>query len=190
MMRVDPGAKEVAEKQYRAAIATSPKRQELFFRFAEYYMRTNRKEEGLALLKQAVEFDPEIGDSHWMYGLSLLYDAAHKAEGAKELVLSQTVKYRFKPVEARQFIPLIEAAAIEKNDALLKKFADQIVNSPVGPTDVYLQFVSGYQKLGYSKEAEAMLDFITRYDPAAPEKFEELGKSAAAKVGEGGELTR
>ncbi len=62
----------VSESSIKKAFEFSPKRQQIYYTFSKLKLIQDKKDEAVALLKEAVDLDPLSGDPHFIYGLFLL----------------------------------------------------------------------------------------------------------------------
>jgi len=161
------------ERQYRAAIETSPKRQQLYYGLARLYLQTKRPQLAVDIYRQVRDFDPELGEGHWMYGLSLYYDLSSIQDGAKELVASQAVAYRYALQDAREIIPLVDAYVTLKDQAGLKKYVlDRLQNFPKGTAVVYAELAQKLQDAKWNDARDELLAFAQTVDPSTKDTFE------------------
>ncbi len=180
MMNYVPQDAALAEAQYKSAIKTSPKRQQLYYGLANLYTRTGRLDEGLALDKEALDFDLDVGEAHWTYGISLFYDKGDKVNGAKEIIASQTAKYRYAIPSTQSLVAVADAylALNDKNGlhALLQRLPD------VPPSSVsdYLQLALRYHEAGLSDDRDQVISAASQLDPNAKEEFVQLLSSSAS----------
>lgn len=171
-----PGAEKVSEEQFKEAIRTSPKRQELYYALANLYRRQRRTAEAVELEKQARDFDPEVGQARYMYGLGLFYDMGDKTNGAKEILASQTVRYVYPPTEIRQLVPLADAAIVLNDKETLKKLVSYVPGIPAGQITFYIQLALRYHLAGLVEEEKQVLDFATTIDPSVRDQFNQAVK--------------
>jgi len=73
-----------AEAVLQTAIQNTPKWPEYYDALAQTYLLEGRNDEALALLKKAVEINPENGVALWMYAFPLIWNH-HEQEGRAEL---------------------------------------------------------------------------------------------------------
>lgn len=163
-----------AEKQYLASIETSPKRQQLFFALARLYAAEGRLPETIELYKKVVDFDPELGQAHWMYGLSLYYDGQRQQLGAKEIAASQTVSYPYTYTDAREFLAMADAYTVLNDRVAFAKVVNHLSDTPVADATTYAQLAYRYDFLGMTAERDTVLAFATKTDPRVNQLFLEL----------------
>ncbi len=174
MMNYLPQEGAIAEAEYRAAIQTSPKRQQLYYGLANLYIRTGHLDEGIALQKQALDFDPSVGEAHWTYGLTLFYEKGDRANGARELAASQTARYPYTLPDIRTVIPLVEAYIQLKDENALQKLVDRLSNIPTSPVADYLQLALRYHQAGNSEGRDKIIAYASQFDPNAKAEFVQL----------------
>lgn len=133
----NPTYTQMAANLYQKALTTSPKRQQLFFALADFSYRQNQIDQGLAYEKQAMQADPELGQGHLAYGISLLYRKHDQANGAKEILLSQSVAFPY-GLTLTELPTVVDAAFIAKDQAALKYLIEHY--SGLGISDQYVSF--------------------------------------------------
>ena len=72
------------ENELEAGLRISTNRQELMFLLSNIKMRLNKPRESIALLEQAIEVNPKVGESWWR--LALIYKVMGNGEKAKEVI--------------------------------------------------------------------------------------------------------
>jgi len=83
MAVADPTCLPKAEKAFRKAIELAPKWPESYDGLGATYLTEGKVDEGLALLKRAVEINPSNSTARWMYAFPLI--RSHRVEGLAEL---------------------------------------------------------------------------------------------------------
>jgi len=73
-----------SEKLLEHALKLSPQRQQIMYSLAAIKMELNKKQEALDLYKQAIEDNPDIGESYWR--LAYTYKQMDKMDKAKEVI--------------------------------------------------------------------------------------------------------
>ncbi len=164
----------VAEREFRLAIETSPKRQQLFYGLANLYLRTNRVPDAIALYRQVRDFDLELGEGHWMYGLATFYDANNRQEGAKELIASQNVRYPYRLKEGRELVPLADAYLTMGDVNGFRGLAATINNQPVAEATFYVQLAYKYDRLQFPEERDTVLAFATQHYSDARQQYDQF----------------
>lgn len=147
------------EKVYQDTIATSPKRQQLYFALARLYISENRLSDALETYKKVRDFDPELGQGHWMYGLSLYYDKQDRLAGAKELAESQTVTYPYAFTDAREFMAVADAYQLLNDKEGMKKLIARLPDVPLGEAATYAQLAHRYELMSMPTERDQVLSF-------------------------------
>lgn len=180
--RLFPEDVRLVEEQYREAIKTSPKRQQLYYNLGRFYLQQGRKQEAYELFRQAVDFDPNVGESHWYLGLTLLLDLNQREAGAKELAAAVQSSAPY----SLQFVrnAAIVASAFEiLNDtkgflALLQK----LPQLSGGDVPTYLEFARIAERMGLLRERDLLLQAIVKADPTVSPRFAPLlvGHSATS----------
>ncbi len=178
MMDTVPEAAKIAEEQYKKAIQTSPKRQQLFFNLARLYERQGRIDEAMALQKQARDFDVEVGETRWSYGLALFYTKQDRTEGAKELAASQTAQFPHALASVTEAEYLADAYLTLNDVDGLKKLALKIATLPAGKVDEYARIALRLHAVGLAESRDAVLNFGATIDHSIGFVFDSLLKQA------------
>ncbi len=112
-----------------------------------------------------MEADPELGQAHLAYGISLLFRNKDQVNGPKEILLSQTVKF---PYEAglRELPAVSEAAFLVKDTAVLKLMIQRY--SQLGTTNDFLAY---YTDFGRRLTAAGYNDLLEEFYRALPQTF-------------------
>lgn len=171
-----------AERRYQQAVKTSSKRQQLLYGLAQLYLQTRKTDEAVEIYRSVRDLDPALGEGHWMYGLALMYDKQQQNEGAKEILQSQTVAYKYVLKEQRELMPLLEAHLIV-NDA--QATADLIERLPMiikGNAEQYAQFAVGLDKTGHADLRERVLAYGIGADPKTAEAYKLLSQQYLKSV--------
>ncbi len=157
-----PADAETAAQLYQRAVETSPRRQQLFFALADFSYRQNKPEEALAYEKKAMEQDPELGQAHLAYGISLLFRKRDEVNGPKEIFLSQTVAFPYS-LTMQELPAVSEAAFLVKDKGMLKLLIDRY--SKRGTTTEYLRF---YVDFARRLTAAGYTDLLEEFYRALP----------------------
>ncbi|MFH1620598.1 MAG: O-antigen ligase family protein [Patescibacteria group bacterium] len=173
-----------AEIEYLASIKTSPRRQQLYFSLGRYYIERGRKEEGYNEFKQASDFDPEIGEGHWMIGLSLMYDLNRQEEGARELAASQNVISPYLLKDTREAVALSGAYSLLGDKEGMKKLVDLLPGLTGGSMDYYLGIAKVLESLGMIDERNLLLGAMSRLDQTFMARMEPLRNGSATSIDE------
>ena len=89
------------------ALSYSPKRQQIIFNLANFYLQINRFDDAIKLLQQTIDDDPKIAEGYWR--LAYMYKLSGKTDKAKEIldlaeknnaIFSDTDKEIFKQILA------------------------------------------------------------------------------------------
>ena len=161
-----PEDKPLAIEQYQEAIRTSPKRQQLYFSFARFYLLQGDKEKALDLYKQAVELNPNVGEAHWYLGLTLAYDFGMKEEGAKELVASANASSAYGLQNTQDAVALAGAYDVLKDPEGFKALLLKIPSLSGGSAQLFLELARAAEHLNLIEERNLILGAIVRNDPS------------------------
>lgn len=143
MAAFNPSYTVTAFSLYQKALETSPRRQQLYFALADFSYGQNKPQEALAYEKRAVELDPELGQARLGYGLSLSYRGNDVQNGAKEILLSQTVSFPY-VLSIQEFPAVAEAAFFMKDRNVLNLLIERY--SQLGSTSQHAQLYGEFGK--------------------------------------------
>ncbi len=180
MIGLMPSEASVSEKYYQAAIATSPKRQQLFYGLARLYMMTGNIDPAINLFRTVISFDEDYGEGYWNLGLTLYYDKHQFQEGAEAMKKSQTVHYKYIFSNPRELVALMEAYAYLNDDESLTNMVNNIDDPQKflqGNAEVYAQMAMVLTVKGKNDLRDTLLEKATKIDPKTPEAFNALVKS-------------
>ncbi len=169
-----PSEAAIAEREYLAGIETSPKRQQLYYGLGNLYLRMGRKTEMFDLYRKVKDFDLDLGEGHWMYGLVLFYDKPDAQEGSKELLLSQSAKYPHIYNDARELIPMADAYITLGDKEGLRHLVDHLSDVPVTQANFYAQLAFKYHLAHLDEEQEKVLAFAETQDPSVRQLFQNI----------------
>ncbi len=155
----------IAEREYLAAIKTSPKRQQLFYSLGRLYLMHGNKDAAYNTFKQAEDFDPGVGESHWYVGLTLTYDQNKQAEGAKELAAALSAISPYALKDAREGLVAAQAYETLKDADGFRKLLTQMQSLGGGSVELYLELARIAERMGLIPERNVVLNAITRADP-------------------------
>lgn len=183
IMMLQPSEAPVAEIQYKAAIETSPKRQQLHYGLARLYLQTGNLDPAITVFRNVAEFDPENGEPFWNLGLTLFYDKRAFQEGAEYIQKSQTAKFKYRMMSAREFVPLVEALLFLNDEALIKEFITNLANPDhyiPGTADVYAQLAYRLQQANKNELRDQLLAEAVKVAPTTVDAFNALLIQASA----------
>jgi len=172
----------LAEEQYKESIRTSPKRQQLHYSIARFYLERNRKEDGLDHFKQALEFNPNVGESHWYVGLSEMFDFMKVEEGAKEMAAAMSVKAPYQLKDAREAVALAMAYEVLKDKAGFETVIKALPTLGGGSTSLYLEIARIAERLGLIENRNLLLGAIAQADPTFAAKIQPLQMGSATSI--------
>ena len=141
---------------------------------AQLYLQTKHTDEAVEMYRRVKDFDPELGEGHWMYGLALMYDKQQREEGAKEVLQSQKVAYKYILKEARELTPLLEAHLVMNDVNAFRDLIERLPNYVRGSAEQYAQFAIGLEKLGHADLRERALAYGNSADPKTAEVYKLL----------------
>ncbi|MDQ7815056.1 MAG: O-antigen ligase [Patescibacteria group bacterium] len=189
MSRYVPEDSAKAEVQYLESVRTSPKRQQLQYSLARYYLENNRKEEGLDTFKLALEFNPNIGESHWYVGLSELYDFGQREIGAGEIIQAFKVRTPYQLKDVREAVAAADAYTIMGDKEGLKTLIPKLPNLSGGSVPYYLEIARSCEKLDLMEERNLILGALQKADPTLSPRLEPLQNGSATSIDDSLRLT-
>ncbi|MBI4138645.1 O-antigen ligase family protein [Candidatus Uhrbacteria bacterium] len=179
----------LADREYKKALALSPKRQQLLYSYARFLVNTNRPDEATELLKEAVALDDEIGESHWLLGIHLLFNRQDVERGAQEIVKSQRVSSRYVLQEGRESLAL--ALAYEQTNDIegLKSLIVLLPTLPQAELDVYVQIARAMERKGLTAERDRILNALSKIDSNFATRIMPLKLGTVSSIQEALDLT-
>ncbi len=161
------------EARYNIAIATSPKRQQLYYSLSRLYFQTRRPELAVDLYRKVRDFDPDFGEGHWTLGLSLMYDVVgKKEEGVKEVIISQNVLIRYALQDPRELEPLFDAYLTAKDDIGLRGVIDRLATLPKADAALYAKLAHMLQDAGKTDLRDLVLTYGQSIDQQTRTAFD------------------
>jgi O-antigen ligase/tetratricopeptide (TPR) repeat protein len=174
----------IAEEQYQKALELSPKRQQLFYSYARFLIDHGKSDKALELLKQVVDLDVELGESHWLLGLHYYFDRQMLQEGADELIKAVTVKYPYSFREAREVMALAMAYDTKGQKEELVKLMDLLPTLPRASSAVYVQIARVMEHQGLIEERDRILKALINIDAMLALRLAPLFNGSAATIDE------
>jgi O-antigen ligase len=172
----------LAEEQYKEAIRTSPKRQQLQYSIARFYLERNKKEEGLDYFKQALEFNPNVGESLWYVGLSTMFDFMKMEEGAAQMAAAMTAKAPYVLKDAREAVALAMAYEVLKDQEGMRSLIKTLPSLNGGSSQMYLEIARILERMEMIDERNLILGAIAQADKAYIGKFLPLTQGTATTI--------
>lgn len=138
-----PADMQTALQLYQRAVETSPRRQQLFFALADFYYRQNQPEVAMSYEKKAVDEDPDLGQAHLAYGISLLFRKKDAVNGPREILLSQTSPFPYE-LGVRELPAVAEAAFLVKDKEAISLLINRYASNAV--TTELIQFWTDFAR--------------------------------------------
>lgn len=174
----------LTEEYYLKSIETSPKRQQLYFGLARLYSQLGQSQKTYDTLKQAVEFDDQVGESWWYFGLVSMLDLAKVDEGADAIIKSQTVKTPYAYQTVSDAIQIAHAASYKKDTDLLKKILERLPTLGGGSIAGYLEIARSMEKSNLLEERNVILNALVKADPSLVDKLKPLSEGTVQTIDE------
>ncbi len=152
----------VSEQLYLRSIETSPKRQQLHYGLARLYMMVGQIDMALEIMKRVRDFDPELGEGYWNYGITLMLDKGDVDAGSEQVVKAINVSYPYQFKDPREYAVLIEAAGYRQDKESLKLFLERWNDGPRPTVEQAAQLVVLLERKGMTEMRELYLSFIER----------------------------
>src|SRR3989344_229053 len=177
-------AKEIAlaEREYRAAIETSPKRQQLYYSLSRMYSLLGRKEESLDVVKQALEFNRNIGEGWWYVGVTAWFDLGKPYEGAEAILEAVKAKSKYPLRSVRDALILAQAAEMKNDPETLKSVVPMLPTLGGGSSSMYLDIARIMERMGLLQERNLILNALQQVDPSIAPKLDALRKGNATSI--------
>lgn len=175
----------LSERLYLQSIDSSPKRQQLYYGLARLYAQVGQIEKTRETLKKAVDFNENIGESWWYYGLVSWLDLGKEAEGTQAVVRAMTAKSKFIPQRVADVMQIARAAQIQKNTDLLRSTMDMISGlSGGGSVDQYLAIAKIMEAEGLIEERNKILNSLASKVPDLVQKLKPLASGVVQTIDE------
>lgn len=171
------------ERAYLDAIETSPKRQQLHTGLARFYLQAKRTDDAIRVYKTVLDFDTELGESHWMYGLALFFDGNKKDEGAKEIVASQDVTYRYALRDPRELQPLLQAYLYAHETERIRGVVEHLDQYPLGSPQAYAEAAFLLHTEGGTEFEQAFIDRAESLVPGSRDAYTKRLNGDAVTLG-------
>lgn len=164
MSTVIPEDAALADAAYKKTIEFSPKRQQMFFSYSRFLLTQKRPDEAQELLKQAVSFDPEVGEAHWLLGLHLFFDRREYVAGATEIIKARKVLAPYTLQNAQDAAVLAYANEVLGDKEALKAVVQMLPSLPESPSSVYLDIAQVMERSGLMEERNMIVNALARMD--------------------------
>lgn len=178
-----------AEEQFKAAIAESPKRQQLFFAYARLLADEGRFDEAVTQLKLAASFDEAIGEAWWQIGVSYWFDQDKPQEGAPFIVKSQKALVPFALRSAQDAALVAQAYEIVGDKDSLKKLMEVLPTLPPAAPDVYNDIAQTMERQGLIDERNLIISAVINSDPTYKARLKPLLDGTVKTIEEALKLT-
>jgi tetratricopeptide (TPR) repeat protein len=179
-----------AETYYLKALETSPSRQQIMYSLGRFYIQLGKKQEGLNMFQRAVNVDPDLGESHWFLGLSLVYDQNQVLEGSKEIVKAETSPAPYVLKDVREATALAYAYDVLHDTKGLIYVMEQLPGLQGGSTELYLAIVRLLEKNNMIAERDRMLGAMKRFDETIAPRLVPLENGSATSIDASFNLTQ
>jgi tetratricopeptide (TPR) repeat protein len=181
MVAISSTEAQVSYEQYQQAIATSPKRQQLWYGLARLYLQTGQLDKAVEVFKTVRDFDPEDGIGPWNYGLILMYDKASQTndnalrlQGAQEIKKAMEDQWPYALSSGRELLPLFDAYIVLQDQAGLSKWVDKLGDFPVGDASTYAQLALKMNIIQLPDLRDKILDFGEKTAPGTKDAYAKL----------------
>lgn len=172
----------IAEREYRRAIELSPKRQQLYYSFAEFLTKTERKDEATEFLQQAAAFDEEIGESQWTLGNHLWFERNKPAEAAPYLIRAHEVAIPYAFRDAREVLLLAFAYELQGQKEKIAPLLNVLTTLPQAPLEVYLEIAKIMERQGFIDQRNLLLGALVRLDPTIQTRLMPLIQGSVTSI--------
>ena len=162
MSRVLPEDAPKAEAEYKEAIRTSPKRQQLWFSYGRFLIQQNRAKDANDAFHTALDFDQNVGESWWFYGISL-YGLKQANEGAQAVASSTRVSAPYQPQSLREVLAITEAFLTVHDREGLKKLwivLPQFTSDRMA-LNLYLDLARIAEKMGENELRDPLVKWLS-----------------------------
>jgi O-antigen ligase/tetratricopeptide (TPR) repeat protein len=172
----------LCEREFKRAIDTSPKRQQLFYSLARLYSMTGRKDESRETLQQALDFDKNIGESWWYLGVTDWFDYGRTDQGADEVLNAMKAKSRYTLQTVRDAAIVGQAAVLKHDTETLKSLLPMLPNLAGGSTSLYIDIARMMESAGLIQERNEILNALQQIQPSISPQLEGLRNGTATSI--------
>lgn len=172
----------LSEREYRTAIKTSPKRQQLYYSLGRLYSQLNRREESLDALKQALEFNKNVGESWWYVGVTEWFDFNRVDEGATAVLEAFKARGPYQMHTVREALILARAASLKNDPGTLKRIVPMLPSLSGGSIGLYMDIARIMERAGLIQERNMILNALQQIDPSVKPKLEALRNGTATSI--------
>lgn len=162
------------EQEYRTAIKTSPKRQQLYYSLGRFYLERGKKQEGYELFRQAAEFDQDVGESRWFVGLVLMFELNRQEDGARELVASVKASSPYQLKNVRDAATLATAYGLLQDRVGFLALVPRLNDFRGGEPGLFLEIARVAERMGLTQERDAVLAGLIKDNPPLAPRFAPL----------------
>jgi len=180
--RFMPEDRVLAEQQYKRALETSPQRQQLLYSLARFYIESGRKQDGYDAFKRAVDANPNVGESHWYVGLSLMFDLGKREEGAKEMVASMNASSPYQLKDVREAAAMAMAYDVLNDKEGMTKLIDVLATLPAGDLGMYIDIARLTEHQGLIDQRNRILGALERMSPQLAMRLAPLTNGTATSI--------
>lgn len=170
-----------AEAAFSRAIELSPKRQQMHFGLAKFYVDTGRKEDAIKIYKRALELAPKVGEAHWFYAV-LLQDKGEIVAAKKEMIEAANLGYTPPGFEERLFLARLMATI--KDYPKVADYLESALRIEPNRADLWAQLAVAYKeyaRLMYDQGLDSQGDEYVEWARADAKRAAELDPSFAAE---------
>ena len=171
-----------AEQEYRAAIETSPQRQQLYYSLARLYSMVGQYQVAYDTLQVARDANPNVGESWWYMGITMWHQLNKPEEGKDLIVQAMTTKTPYALQSVREFLTAAQAAADAGRADVLQKILPNLPNLGGGSVDLYISIARLYERAGLIEERNALVNAVQQADPNTASQFEALRNGSATSI--------
>ncbi len=182
VMGVLPAEAAVAERYYLEAIETSPKRQQLHYGLARLYQQQGQVDKAIPIYLRVRDFDAELGEGYWNYGVVLVYDKRDYVTGAREIMQGLNAKYPYRLQDARELLPVFDAHLILEDLPGLTKVVDSLASYPTGSGQIYAALAWKLELTQQLELRDKVLAYGKGIDPNTESEYVKLVEAQVQKT--------
>ena len=153
-----------AEQMYLRTIETSPERQQLFYSLARLYSQVGQKEQSAKILKEALDFNPNIGESWWYYGLVTWLELGKEEEGTQAVLSALSAKTPYTPTRAIDLMHVARASALRGDTEHLMWAYENVIPLKDTTSQILIEFSRAFETAGMIDERDALLNELAKVD--------------------------
>lgn len=172
-----------ADQIYKQALATSPERQQLLYAYGRFKLGQGDKQGAYQMFVQALNEDPQVGESWWYAGLTRMFDLGDMPGGAPMVVSSTQVLVPYVPANVNEAAAMAIAMSLTSDKTGLTNLIDNQLPTLTGGTiQFYLDIAQSAEAVGLMDERNKLLGAMVQADPSFALRLGPLESGSATSI--------